>query len=183
MTYKTHMNFGLFLAILFIFNLQIFDIQLINVFINILVVIFASLLPDIDIKHSYISNRRIIAMPILIILTRFNIYKIILIVIWYVLSRHYGHRKVAHSILSIILFLILFHNSPISIYFFIGYTSHILLDMISGGVFLFFPIFNKRIGINLIKTDSMMEFILMIVLLVINIVMILQAYITLSNIF
>lgn len=45
-----------------------------------------------------------------------------------------------------------------ALFFPIGYLSHILLDLLSGKIKLFYPIIKKSIGIMLIPRDSLREF-------------------------
>ncbi|GBE55452.1 inner membrane protein YdjM [archaeon BMS3Bbin15] len=84
--------------------------------------LIASLLPDIDTPRS-ISGRMFHPLSS-------------------ILKAVFGHRGITHSILSLFLLTaLLFKYSDIqfSISFFTGYSSHIILDMLGGGVRLLYP--------------------------------------------
>ncbi len=107
---------------------------------------FTSLLPDIDTDTSTISNmlkplRRLHGL----ITSPFKFG---------------SHRGITHSLLYALLLALPFIKIPIfALAVFLGISSHILLDMISGGVCLFSPLSNKRIRLGSIKTNSFMEWI------------------------
>lgn len=175
MTYKTHTKFGLFLYLIFIIYIGIS----IKVLPFALISIFASLLPDIDHFKSFISNKKVLmwcAFLIMFLLLEIDLYKILWIIAWYYLSKMSGHRNFSHSIFSIILFFPVFYLTGTYVYFAIGYLSHLIADMISGGVSLFYPLVKQRIGINLIKTDSFIEYVFG-VLLIISIIILIIIYI------
>lgn len=109
---------------------------------------FGSLLPDIDMKNSYISKK----VPI--------VYKLF--------GKHFKHRGFTHSI---VFFLMLWVCASILVGlaegdyivklffygFLIGYISHIVLDLFtSDGVYLFAP-YKKVIKLANIKTNSSKE--------------------------
>lgn len=170
MTYKTHINFGLFLLMILVMNFCICN----NIFIAIGVTVIGAILPDIDHNMSYISKRKILILIILFVILKLNLIQIILIIIWCIISRKTGHRKLSHSLLSVIFFLILLYNSKYCLYFIIGFISHLILDILSNGISLLYPMSNKRLGISLIKTNSVKEKILMYILIIINLILLIE---------
>lgn len=109
---------------------------------------FGSLLPDIDLKNSYISKR----MPL--------VYK--------VFGSKQKHRGFTHSMLSVCLILIICkvifvvskEDKAVGVFsagIWIGYVSHILLDMFTKeGVEFFYPL-RKTICFTKMKTSSYKE--------------------------
>ena len=134
MKYKTHIAFGIFVALLI--HKVLYNTDLI---LFLIISIFASILPDIDSTNSKIGKK----------------VKIIGLL--------FKHRGIFHSlffaiILSVFIFLIF--NKIYATGFFIGYVSHILLDATTKqGVRPFVPMFNIRIN-GYIVTGSMFETIL-----------------------
>lgn len=96
---------------------------------NLVVVGISSLLPDIDVKSSLLG-RFIPFLPS-------------------VLERTVGHRTITHSLITTIgLSGVLYMFSPnLLIPFLIGFLSHLILDIFTGGVPLLYP-FNKRFAIS-----------------------------------
>lgn len=155
MTKETHIKGGYLFALLalpLIYNNYIiyynFYYRVILLLIYIYFSYFGSLLPDIDMRGSYISKR----FPI--------IYKKI--------GKRLRHRGLTHSLifLSILSFLgeILFKWTDNNIVFFclssgiiVGCISHICLDLLTKeGVELFYPI-TINFSILTIKTNSKLE--------------------------
>lgn len=113
--------------------------------------ILGSLFPDIDHRNSYLSRK--------------------LKPISYITSKIFKHREFTHSIVgtisvSYLLYIILSKTNidPIYSYMFIkaftvGIISHIILDMLTvSGVVLFYPIYKRRIGIQMFNNNrSKME--------------------------
>lgn len=154
--YKTHVKFSLLMFIILLFYIVIPNLSI----KYILIVMFASLLPDIDCETSFISNRKIIMFFIfafLFITSDISIYRILILLCWYLLSTILAHRTFSHSIISLIFLYMTFLDTQYSQYIIIGYSSHLLLDMISGGVKLLYPFYKKRIGCYLVKTNSRSE--------------------------
>ncbi|RMG25303.1 MAG: metal-dependent hydrolase [Methanobacteriota archaeon] len=81
----------------------------------------------------------------------------------FIVSRLCDHRGATHSIamiLMILYFLSMFTHGLwafFGIMFTIGMLSHILADMLCGGVQLFWPITKKRIGLKLFRTGAIIE--------------------------
>ncbi|MCF6094319.1 metal-dependent hydrolase [Microaerobacter geothermalis] len=90
----------------------------------------SSLLPDIDVKSSLIG-RTVPVLPRII-------------------ENTVGHRTLTHSIWMVLLLSIgIYWLYPfLFMPFIIGYVSHLVLDILTGGVFLFYP-YRKRTVISL----------------------------------
>ena len=104
-----------------------------------------SLWPDIDIEQSTISQ---MLKPI----------SIIHVAIGKKLKCG-GHRGITHSLLYALLLSapLLLLNWKYAVSLFVGLLSHMILDMISGGVKLLAPFYDKRITIGKIKVDTLAE--------------------------
>lgn len=125
--------------------------------------VIGSLMPDIDIKTSYMSKK---ARPVS-----------------FFTSKLFKHRGYTHSIVGVTTFSILLFflmemlgfssvtTKLFSLSFMIGMISHVLLDLVTwGGVTLFYP-YNKRIHLGKLRNDimpySISELIIGIVLVVV----------------
>jgi inner membrane protein len=139
--YKTHVVFGILLLLLLNF---VFDVRL-NVILFILV-IFGTLLPDIDVSESIMGRK-----------------------IW-PLSLFLEHRGFFHSLFAVGGFAFLFYifnlfvfnvNIIYSIVFCVGYISHLFLDALTyKGIRPFYPIpFSIK---GFLSTNSFMEKILFV---------------------
>jgi len=136
--YKTHIIFGLIISIGFGFlmsgylDLDFFNFSLIELFFSIPVVLVYSLLPDIDLHSSKISHLfRGLALLFVLLAIIFDLKKFsITIIAVLIIMEFLKHRKFIHSITAgLILSLPLIYFSPIlSIFAFIAYLSHLLLD-------------------------------------------------------
>lgn len=155
MVKETHTKGGYLFALLVLpfINIQFLDdIDVVYKTILILIYIYfaylGSIFPDIDMKGSYVSKR----FPI--------IYKS--------LGKRFRHRSFTHSLISLSLIR---YISEILIYFtldnivficissgfFVGYLSHICLDLLTKeGVEIFYPI-TINFSILPIKTNSKLE--------------------------
>ncbi|AFK94339.1 MULTISPECIES: metal-dependent hydrolase [Thermoanaerobacterium] len=140
-------------------------------------VIISSLLPDIDDDNSLINHKidfgfkplgSIIISFLLISLVYLRIIPIFSGIIFeatLLMSIFSKHRSFSHSMLGFLLYLIgiYFSYKIILVPFAIGYSFHLLADMITNsGIELFYP-FRKRIGINIINTGSIFDKATMIV--------------------
>lgn len=140
--FRTHLIFSFFICLLIINS---FDIQNKTVFI--IIILIASALPDID-SHKSKIGRNIKPVSFLI-----NLF--------------FRHRGIFHSpfVLILISMLIAIINHEIAIAFFIGYLSHLVLDSLTpSGIMLFYP-FSKKRTKGFIRTGSLWENILFILLL------------------
>lgn len=152
MTKQTHSSGGFLIALItlnaFIMNYLIkYNISygLLSIAIYFYASHIGSLFPDIDMKNSFISKSH----PL--------IHKIF--------GKHFRHRGFTHSLIAILILYIFIKNfikisnEDIIIIsmcygFFIGYVSHLILDLITKeGVELLYP-FKKNISIFFIKTNS-----------------------------
>lgn len=119
--------------------------------VYLIVVLFASMLPDVDHTKSLIGK------------IFFPISK------W--LNRMYGHRTITHTFLflfaSTLLVSLIFNDKNITIVFFLAFFSHLLFDMMTiQGVPLFFPFYrnpcvipgnpDKRFRTGNRRTETMM---------------------------
>lgn len=133
--------------------------------------LIGSIFPDIDNRNSRISRK----MPITALVVSVGQYLIRIVTSFlpkeqrrYIRSLS-GHRGITHSIigsmiLPTIIFLIgiLFKQKVGTLFLagfgvFIGCLSHLILDMLSGGVPLLMPFLNKRVVLANIKTGGRME--------------------------
>ncbi|MDY6011954.1 metal-dependent hydrolase [Clostridium sp.] len=152
MTKPTHSSGGFLIALItlnaFIMNYLIkYNISygLLSIAIYFYASHIGSLFPDIDMKNSFISKSH----PL--------IHKIF--------GKRFRHRGFTHSLLAMIILYIFIEkfiqisNDDIIIVsmcygFFIGYASHLILDLITKeGIELLYP-FKKNISIFFIKTNS-----------------------------
>ena len=142
MRFRTHIIFSFLISLLII---NCFNIQ--NKIIFIVILLIASALPDIDSYKSKVG-KKIKPLSFLI-----NIFL--------------GHRGIFHSLFLLILILlfIMLINYEITAAFFIGYLSHLVLDSLTPeGVMFLYPFSKKRIQ-GFIRTGSLFENILFVLLL------------------
>ena len=141
--FRTHLIFSFLIGLLIITS---FNIQ--NKIIFIVILLIASIIPDIDSYKSKIG-KKIKPLSFLI-----NIFL--------------GHRGIFHSLFLLIpisVFIAII-NPEIAAAFFIGYLSHLVLDSLtSEGVMFFYP-FSKKRTKGFIRTGSLFENMLFILLLV-----------------
>ena len=142
MRFRTHLAFSFLISILIIdsFNIQ-------NKIIFIIILLIASALPDID-SYKSKAGKKVKPLSFLI-----NIFL--------------GHRGIFHSpfLLILVSMVIAIINIEIAVAFFIGYLSHLVLDSLTpGGVMFFYP-FSKKRTKGFIRTGSLFENILFILLL------------------
>ncbi len=140
---RTHLVFSFLIGLLVINS---FDIQ--NKIIFIAILLIASVIPDIDSYKSKIGKK---IKPVSFLINVFL-----------------GHRGIFHSVflpvLISLLILLLSHEAAIA--FFAGYLSHLVLDSLTPeGVMFLYP-FSKRRTKGFIRTGSLVENILFILLLV-----------------
>lgn len=140
--FRTHLIFSFLIGLLIInsFNIQ-------SKIIFIIIMLIASALPDIDSYRSKIGKK---IKPISFLINLF-----------------FRHRGIFHSpfILMLISLVIALINHEIAAAFFIGYLSHLILDSLTpGGVMFFYP-FSKKRTKGFIRTGSLFENILFILLL------------------
>lgn len=144
MLFRTHIAIAVFLILLFLSKIE-------HKITFVLVLFAAAIIPDIDTRFSKIGKRKIFR-PLQFFVT---------------------HRGVFHSfffLIFITLILVLF-LPIISLPFFLGYSSHIMLDTFTiEGVYLFYPL-KKRI-FGSIKTGGKNEIILLIIITLLSIAMI-----------
>ena len=150
MLFRTHFIGGLFLLLLFFSFVE-------NRILFFLFGFFGIILPDLDTKNS-LFGRKIIFRPVQFFL---------------------NHRGISHTlILGIVIALIISFFIPAgSVGFFIGFSSHIILDSFTKeGVSAFFPI--KKRSHGFIETGSFFENILFYILLFADVLIILYLLIS-----
>src|SRR3989344_6529302 len=144
MLYKTHLLFSILISI-FITSF----IYIKSKYLFILILLLSTFIPDIDHPDSKIGKK-----------FRFSSY---------VLNKLFSHRGFFHSLIFPILiyfiFSYIFELKEIALAVSLGISSHLFLDLLTKeGLSLFAPFSNKRIH-GFIKTGSILEKILFIILL------------------
>lgn len=144
MLFRTHIAAAIFLILLFLSKIE-------HKISFVLVLFAAAVIPDIDTRFSKVGKKKIFRL----------------------LQFFVKHRGLFHSFLFLIfitLILVLF-IPVVSLPFFIGYSSHLMLDSFTvEGVYPFYP-FKKRI-FGSIKTSGKNEIILLIIITLICVAMI-----------
>lgn len=164
MRYQTHMTGGLLIGVSSLnlvadkLNLNL-DIASFEGMVFITGAVIGSLFPDIDHRGSYLGRKAKITSTIT--------------------NALFGHRGITHSPIAMgafVFFLYLLSKlfivtSPFIklwfIGFFLGILSHIFLDMLTkGGVPLLLPFTKKRISLTNMKTGSVWENVVMIIMVI-----------------
>ncbi|MDA1196953.1 MAG: metal-dependent hydrolase [Nanoarchaeota archaeon] len=142
---KTHIAFALLVAIVAVDSFEV------NSLLFVFVVVLSALLPDLDVKNSTISR-------------------------WFPFFSWFSrHRGMLHSFVVAVMgyFLMSLFSEAYGIAFFLGYCSHLILDMLTPqGIVLLAPFSQKRFH-GFLKTGSFEErmlFLLICVLIVIALV-------------
>ena len=151
MMYYTHVVFGIFVSLI---SIDYFHIK--NKVIFLLIVLFFSLLPDVDESRSKIGRKN----------------KLISKTIGFI----FGHRGIFHTIyIPLVLFVLLnLINFEIAFACLIGYFSHLFLDALTkNGIRPFYPLFNLKIK-GFFKTNSIIEKLFFLALVFINLFMFLK---------
>lgn len=141
--FKTHFMFSLLISLIILkyFNL--------NSLTFVLILVLAGSLPDIDHSKSFIGRK--------------------LFFISWIINLIFGHRKLIHSLFFALFlsFLIKLSFNNYYIPFFIGYSSHLFLDLITKqGLQLFYPFKFKIHGF--IKTNGLIEKLVLFILIMLN---------------
>ena len=145
MMYYTHLAFGLFTALL---SLIFFSIQ--NKLFFILIAVFFSIFPDIDNTKSRIGKKNKLISGII--------------------NSVFGHRGFFHSIYIPLLLFFVFYNidMEIGVAILLGYFSHLFMDSLTkNGIKPFCPLINRKIN-GFIKTNSLLEKILFLVVVLLD---------------
>lgn len=123
--------------------------------------LLGSLMPDIDVDGSIISNS-IISLAILGILFIYfgKIFQVFLLVALMMYSRRFKHRTFTHSILGLAVFStavgFLFFKGLLA--FIIGYSMHLFADSLTlHGIPLFYPYNHTCYGQRVLTTGSSTE--------------------------
>lgn len=149
MMFKTHLVFGFLIALL---ALKFLEVS--NKYFFIAMVLFASVIPDLDIRKSKVSRKTWPFSRILNFL--------------------FKHRGFIHSIWPPILIFLVFNKSILGFAFFIGYFSHLIIDgLTKEGIALFQPVFKIKLR-GFIKTNSFFENVFFILILFLSIYMLVR---------
>lgn len=148
MLLRTHIAFGFLIGLL---SLKYLNAP--SIYLFLLMVCFASVLPDIDSSDSRIGKK---IKPLS----------------WFI-EKTFGHRNLLHSIFPLaVMFWIFFYFlrwNVAGIAFLLGYSSHLFLDTFTYmGVGFLHPLYKGRIT-GFIKTGGIIEYILFFILIFVNI--------------
>jgi inner membrane protein len=141
---KTHLAFGLLVGL---FVSEFFGVE--NKLLFVSIVVFSSLLPDLDIPASKIGQK---VRPLSWLL---NIF--------------FGHRGLMHTVyipLLVWFIFISYGKAFIAGAFFLGYMSHLIIDMLNvKGIYFFYPLIRVRLN-GFIKANGFLERLLFFAILV-----------------
>ncbi|MBS3160267.1 metal-dependent hydrolase [Candidatus Woesearchaeota archaeon] len=149
MMFKTHLMFSLLVSSL------IFKYFSLNPYLFVLILVLAGSLPDIDHTKSRIGRK--------------------LFIISWIINFFFGHRRLIHSIIfaSILSLVIKMVFNEYWIPFYIGYLSHLFLDVLTKqGLYIFYPSNFKLDGF--IKTNGLFEKVFLFILFVLNVYLIIK---------
>jgi len=141
---RTHFIFSIFIFLI------IFPYLEFNKIIFLIFLLIGTLLPDVDTSRSRIG-RKFYFRPLQ----------------WFV-----KHRGIFHSLVfGLIIFGIIYSfNVSAGFGFFTGWILHLFLDCFTkAGVQVFWPIYNKKVGLRILKSGGLFEEILFVLLLLIDI--------------
>lgn len=188
MTGKTHMNIG-FAATAAIFNFTAIPTEPKTMITALSLTALGSLMPDIDLENTKISNLflklalylGLLAIPILLILNKnrwdfssiislsnLNISGAAILLILIILSKFTKHRTFTHSLLGLMLFswggyVLLNSSGHLFLYFILGYILHLIADSLTHqGIQLLFPL-KSRQAAGIVKTGGLLDTILSII--------------------
>jgi inner membrane protein len=144
MMFKTHLAFGLLVGL---FVSEYFDISQKVLFVTICTL--AAILPDLDIPMSKIGG--------------------LLKPLSWLLNLLFGHRGLLHSIWFPLLIYFIFRAFDKELWagaFFLGYMSHLVMDMLTiKGVYFFYPLNRVRVN-GFVKTGGILEWIVFVLIVV-----------------
>ena len=144
MMFKTHLVFGLLVGL---FMIEYFNISEKVLFVSICV--FSAVLADLDHPFSKLGNK---VKPLS-----------------WLLNLLFGHRGFMHTVwfpFFIYFLFMVFDKTLWAGAFFLGYMSHLIMDMLSTrGVYFFFPLNRTRIN-GFIKVGGSLEWVVFIAILV-----------------
>ena len=144
MMFRTHVLFGIFCAL---FVLGLYNIEDGALFFGIFVL--CSMLPDMDLPRSRIGGRHKVISSLLNVV--------------------FGHRGFIHTLFPALGLFALFYSFGsliLGIAAFLGYMSHLILDMLTPeGVRLLYPFWDKGFR-GFIRTSGFLEYMFFIVLIV-----------------
>ena len=144
MLFRTHIAIAIFFILLFLSKIE-------HKITFVLVLFVAAIIPDIDTRFSKVGKKKIFRL----------------------LQFFVKHRGLFHSFifLAFITLMLVLFLPIVSLPFFLGYSSHLMLDSFTiEGIYPFYP-FKKRI-FGSIKTGGKNEIILLIIITLISVAMI-----------
>lgn len=144
MLFRTHFVFGIFLYLILFLRSDFYLIFLFGLLLGVLIV-------DIDLKNSIIG--------------RFFLFR--------PLQLFFKHRGIIHSIFFGFILMILFSifNLHFSFAFFIGFISHLFLDLFNRrGILVFWPLTKKRFGFK-VKSGGIIEDVFFVFFLILDILL------------
>ena len=144
---RTHFVFAIFVSLILVSFLDVSGEVLI---LFLLFAVIGGVFVDIDSRKSKIGKR------------------------WWLRPLHWmvKHRGIFHTLLlGVILGLVIgFISKWAGIGFFVGYVSHLFLDILTiRGVELFYPISEKKVGVGLVRSGGLIEEILFVLLLLVDV--------------
>lgn len=178
MTYKTHTKFAITVTAASLITVPHINpnnaLDMLGMFV---VAVLTSLVPDLDHPNSFLSKKLLspILLSILIIMfiIRYKSYGLIFILVWLILTYISKHRSFSHSLIGMLIFSLPFIYSCYFYPVIMGYASHLFLDCCTNrGISLLYPMKTKFRIFN-ITTNSKSEFIIGLVLVLLNIIMLL----------
>lgn len=164
---KTHVVIAL-IIVLITYNYLAYFIPIGNLLFSIGFCLLGSLLPDLD--HKWGTIRQPFIALLSLVFTGYVLYKanitfyyiipLFSIAALLIFSAKSPHRTFTHSLLASFLYTlcILPVTIPGSIYFFIGYISHLLADSLTRtGIPFFYPFDDSNYGLKVMKVNKLAE--------------------------
>jgi len=140
---KTHLAFGVLVGLFFA---TLLDVD--NKFIFVSIAVIASLIPDLDMPASKLGQK---VRPLS----------------WF-LNLLFGHRGLIHTIFfPLVIWGVLVHYNKhfIAAPFFLGYMSHLVIDMLTvQGIYFFYPISKVKVN-GFVKTGGVLEWFIFVAIL------------------
>ncbi|VVB80516.1 LexA-binding, inner membrane-associated putative hydrolase [uncultured archaeon] len=156
MLFRSHIVFSLFL---YLFYLDLSQASFASKVVFGIFLFLATIFVDIDSRKSKIGNHWF-----------FRPFQ------WVVSHRGMVHSLLFAFFLSFLLFLV---DQTASLGFFVGYLSHLFLDFITReGIFLFWPLYRKKISLFGVKTGRILEEIFFVLVLLVDIWLLFGRFIT-----
>lgn len=164
---KTHVIIALILVLL-TYNYLAYFISTPKLLFSVCFCLLGALLPDLDYKWGTIRQPFIALLSFIFAgyviyksnITFYYIIPLFSILVLLVFSHQSPHRTFTHSLLTSFLYTlcILPVTIPGSIYFFIGYLSHLLADSLTKtGIPFFYPFDESNYGMRIMRVNKLAE--------------------------